>query len=207
MSDTTTPQEREPKSQDYPNEFDYWENCADYWKRRAERAERERDELARWRDEAVANCAKRQCSLRDRRLAELEAERDAAQLRVKQLEQTIKVQAAAVNTLDTTGRVLAAHDRAAAEKARSESRPEALESERAMNSTLTEENDRLTVELAECRRDAERYRWLLEQPDGFEITIREPSEDPDFEEGEWVSGHTPAEIDAAIRAAMAGETA
>ena len=39
-------------------------------------AERERDELARWRDEAVANCAKRQCSLRDRRLAELEAERD-----------------------------------------------------------------------------------------------------------------------------------
>ena len=62
-------------------------------------------------------------------------------------------------------------------------------------------------ELAECRRDAERYRWLLEQPDGFEITIREPSEDPDFEEGEWVSGHTPAEIDAAIRAAMAGETA
>ena len=72
---------------------------------------------------------------------------------------------------------------------------------------LEEDNDALRARAEAAEKDAERYWRLLEQPDGFEITIREPSEDPDFEEGEWVSGHTPAEIDTAIRAAMAGETA
>lgn len=71
-----------------------------------------------------------------REIAELRADLDKART-------AIRVQAAAVRTLDTTGRVLAAHDRAAAERARSESRPEALESERAMNAQLTEENDAL----------------------------------------------------------------
>lgn len=79
-----------------------------------------------------------------REIAELRADLDKART-------AIRVQAAAVRTLDTTGRVLAAHDRAAAERARSESRPEALESERAMNAKLTDDSDTAQRELAEAR--------------------------------------------------------
>jgi predicted RNase H-like nuclease (RuvC/YqgF family) len=35
-----------------------------------------------------------------------------------------------------------------------------LDSEKAMNETLTNENESLRAQLAECQKDAERYRWL-----------------------------------------------
>jgi len=93
-----------------------------------------------WRDTAIWH---------RRRADRAERERD-------DMKRAIAVQAAAVETLDTTGRVLAAHDRAAAERARSESRPEALESERAMNAKLTEE-------LEAALRKVEELRGLLRE--------------------------------------------
>ena len=60
----------------------------------------------------------------------------------------------------------------------------------------------LRAELAACREDAERYRWLRDDCGGFEITVREENEDG-YES--WVSGYPGAELDAAIDAARKGE--
>ena len=58
------------------------------------------------------------------------------------------------------------------------------------------------AELAECREDAERWRYLRDDGCGFEITVREENEDG-YES--WVSGYPGAELDAAIDAARKGE--
>lgn len=48
-------------------------------------AEERAKELAAWRDEAVASCAKRQCALRDERIAELERQLAEANQRLAEL--------------------------------------------------------------------------------------------------------------------------
>ena len=63
---------------------------------------------------------------------------------------------------------------------------------------LAQEIKQLRAELAACKRDAERYRYIRDDGDGFEITVREVNEDG----GEtWVAGYPPTELDAAIDAA------
>lgn len=48
------------------------------------------------------------------------------------------------------------------------------------------------------KRDAERYRWLRDDGDGFTIDVREEGD-----EGEnWVTGYPPDDLDAAVDAAM-----
>ena len=60
----------------------------------------------------------------------------------------------------------------------------------------------LRAELAACREDAERYRWLRDDCGGFEVTVREENEDG-YES--WVAGYPAEELDAAIDAARKGE--
>ena len=67
---------------------------------------------------------------------------------------------------------------------------------------MLDEIRRLRAELAECREDAERWRYLRDDGCGFEITVREENEDG-YES--WVSGYPGAELDAAIDAARKGE--
>jgi len=64
------------------------------------------------------------------------------------------------------------------------------------------ECERLRAELAECREDAERWRYLRDDGCGFEITVREENEDG-YES--WVAGYPAEELDAAIDAARKGE--
>ena len=64
------------------------------------------------------------------------------------------------------------------------------------------EIERLRAELAECKQDAERYRWLRDDCGGFEVTVREENEDG-YES--WVAGYPAEELDAAIDAARKGE--
>jgi len=47
-------------------------------------------------------------------------------------------------------------------------------------------------------KDAERYRYLRDNGDGFDIAVREDDEDGES----WVHGYPPDELDAAIDAAM-----
>jgi hypothetical protein len=57
---------------------------------------------------------------------------------------------------------------------------------------------RLRAKLAADEKDAERWRYLRDDGDGFEITVRETDEDG----GEtWIAGYPPNELDAAIDAA------
>ena len=72
----------------------------------------------------------------------------------------------------------------------------------AIASEYATECERLRAELAECREDAERWRYLRDDGCGFEITVREENEDG-YES--WVSGYPGAELDAAIDAARKGE--
>ena len=65
-----------------------------------------------------------------------------------------------------------------------------------------ESDSKHIAELAECREDAERWRYLRDDGCGFEITVREENEDG-YES--WVSGYPGAELDAAIDAARKGE--
>ena len=71
-----------------------------------------------------------------------------------------------------------------------------------ITAALFDEIKRLRAELAECREDAERWRYLRDDGCGFEITVREENEDG-YES--WVSGYPGAELDAAIDAARKGE--
>lgn len=57
----------------------------------------------------------------------------------------------------------------------------------------------LIAEAEALRLDAERYRFIRNDPAGFEITVAELNED-DWET--WVAGYPAAELDAAIDAAM-----
>lgn len=61
---------------------------------------------------------------------------------------------------------------------------------------------RLRAELAEFKEDAERYRWLRDNGDGFEITVREVNEDGGEE---WIAGYSGPELDIAIDTARKGE--
>ena len=65
-----------------------------------------------------------------------------------------------------------------------------------------DEIERLRVELAACQQDAERYRWLRDNGDGFEITVREVNEDGGEE---WIAGYSGPELDIAIDTARKGE--
>lgn len=65
-----------------------------------------------------------------------------------------------------------------------------------------ESDSKHIAELAECREDAERWRYLRDDGCGFEITVREENEDG-YES--WVAGYPAEELDAAIDAARKGE--
>ncbi len=62
--------------------------------------------------------------------------------------------------------------------------------------------ERLRAELAECKQDAERYRWLRDDCGGFEVTVREENEDGGEE---WIAGYSGPELDIAIDTARKGE--
>lgn len=62
--------------------------------------------------------------------------------------------------------------------------------------------DRLRAELAECKQGAERYRWIRDNGDGVEITVREVNEDGGEE---WIAGYYGPELDIAIDTARKGE--
>lgn len=68
---------------------------------------------------------------------------------------------------------------------------------------LRADNERLAKELAEAKRDAERYRWLRVQPNDCSApridVVRWTEEDPASNSGEGLRLH---ELDAAIDAAM-----
>ncbi len=55
--------------------------------------------------------------------------------------------------------------------------------------------------LAQDRADAERYRWLRDAGIGFDIGVREESDDGE----DWVHGYPPDELDEAVDAAIAAE--
>jgi hypothetical protein len=57
-------------------------------------------------------------------------------------------------------------------------------------------------ELESYKQDAERYRWLRDNGDGFEITVREVNEDGGEE---WIAGYSGPELDIAIDTARKGE--
>ena len=67
---------------------------------------------------------------------------------------------------------------------------------------MGQEIERLRAELAACREDAERYRWLRDDCGGFEVTVREENEDG-YESR--VAGYPAEELDAAIDTARKGE--
>lgn len=81
-------------------------------------------------------------------LTESEARRERA-------EAAIRLQANAMRSYKSAESAIAAGDRRAAEQLRAESSPEALESERAANAVLTEENAQLRAELAAYERALE----------------------------------------------------
>lgn len=80
----------------------------------------------------------------------------------EELRKQIKIVQNAARNLEISGREIAKHDLARAEKLFSESKPEVIDSEREANALLTEENLRLEQENDELRREVERLKDLLD---------------------------------------------
>ena len=64
--------------------------------------------------------------------------------------------------------------------------------------TADDEISRLRAELAECRRDAERYRWLRRARMNVDVLVRED------EDSVWLDMHG-LDLDAYVDAALAAE--
>jgi cell division protein FtsB len=85
---------------------------------------------------------------------------EAQQAKIESLKQAIKRQSSAAISGMDAAKAISSAQLERARRLRAESSPDALESERAMNDTLTRENNDLRAENAELRKDAVRYRWL-----------------------------------------------
>lgn len=97
---------------------------------------------------------------------------DKLQAEVARLTENLaRVQSAARTGMDAA-KVISSAQLAQAARLRAESNPDALESERAMNATLTAENEKLEAELAALRVALEEVdRWDIQWADGLDSNV------------------------------------
>ncbi|HJV75463.1 MAG TPA: hypothetical protein VJ654_14650 [Noviherbaspirillum sp.] len=115
-----------------------------------------------------------------------------AQDAIEQLQFTIARQARAAKMGMDAAKSSAQAMLTEANKARAESSPDALASERAANAALTDQIERLQRELEEARRDAERFAWTVANDDNAEAVYAMV-----LNHGPWHIGTIRLEIDAA----------